>query len=91
MPFESRQRVTGTCVPQRSVKVKSRPAAASREGISESDRSGGFLLRFGFGQGCFAFEIGRAAFPFFHFVVLSAHKINKSLYNADALRLFSSL
>ena len=88
-PFEARQSAVGTGVPQWSVKIKSRLTAALREVLVESSRSGGLLFRFG--QGCFAFEVGRAAFPFFHFVVLSAHKINKSLYNADALRLFSEL
>jgi len=71
------------------VKIKSRLAAALGEGLVETGRSGGLLFRFD--QGFFAFEVGRAAFSFFHFVVLSAHKINKSLYNADALRLFSEL
>jgi hypothetical protein len=88
-PFEARQSAVGTGVPQGSVKIKSRLAAALREVLVESSRSGGLLFRFD--QGCFAFEVGLAAFAFFHFVVLSAHKINKSLYNADALRLFSGL
>jgi hypothetical protein len=87
--IKAKWRAAGTRVPQGSVKIKSRLAAALREGLVESSRSGGFLFRFG--EGCFAFEVGRAAFSFFHFVVLSAHKINKSLYNADALRLFSEL
>ncbi len=76
-------------VAQRSAKIKSRLAAALGKELVETGRSGGLLFRFG--QGCFAFEVGLAAFAFFHFVVLSAHKINKSLYNADALRLFSGL
>ncbi len=90
--LEAQLRAIEKCVQpagQKSAKDKSRLTAALRKGLVETGRSGGLLFRFG--QGCFAFEVGRAAFPFFHFVVLSAHKINKSLYNADALRLFSGL
>src|SRR4029077_11508936 len=50
--------------PQGSVKIKSRLTAALREVLVESSRSGGLLFRFD--QGFFAFEVGRAAFPFFH-------------------------
>ena len=81
----------GTGVPRGSTKFKSRLAAAGRKGLVEARRSGGLLFRFYLGEGRFAFEVSRAAIPFFHFVVLSAHKINKSLYNADALRLFREL
>jgi len=91
-PFEADRPAMGIrAIPiaQGNGKDKSRLTAALRKGLVRTGRSGGLLFRFG--EGFFAFEVGRAAFPFFHFVVLSAHKINKSLYNADALRLFSEL